>query len=195
MLARIGVEALDLGVCTDDRAALRSILREAVACADAVITSGGVSVGEADYIHELLAELGAVDFWRIAMKPGKPLAFGRIGEALFFGLPGNPVSVMATFYQFVQPTLRCMAGERDIMPIVVRARCAQPLRKQPGRAEFQRGVLQQGPEGLEVHTTGVQESHLLSSMSRANCFVLLDADCGDVPSGTWVDVQPFEGLI
>lgn len=195
MLERLGMEALDLGVCADNRAALRATLTEAATSADAVITSGGVSVGEADYIHELLAELGTVAFWKIAMKPGKPLAFGHIGQALFFGLPGNPVSVMATFYQFVQPTLRRLAGEADCEPVIVRARCAQGLRKQPGRAEFQRGILRQSNEGLEVHTTGVQESHVLSSMSRANCFLLLDADCGDVPAGTWVDVQPFEGLI
>jgi molybdopterin molybdotransferase len=161
-----------------------------------VITSGGVSVGEADYVKETLNELGQVDFWKIAMKPGKPLACGRIGDALFFGLPGNPVAVMATFYQFVQPALRKLRGEAVVAPLVIRVPCRTALKKQPGRTDFQRGILEPAADGgFFVHTTGLQGSHVLTSMSRANCFIILPADSGDVAAGTLVDVQPFSGLV
>ncbi len=196
MLTRLGVEVLDMGVVRDRPEALRRAFRDAAANADAVITSGGVSVGEADFVKDILAELGAVDFWKIAMKPGRPLAFGRVGGAVFFGLPGNPVSVMVTFYQFVQPALRRMMGQDDVTPVRVRAPCRNRLKKRPGRTEFQRGVMAWDADGvLRVSSTGAQGSGILSSMSRANCFIVLPHETGDLEAGSLVEVQPFEGLV
>jgi len=197
MLMRLGVEIRDLGVVRDDRAAVRAAFRDAATGADAVITSGGVSVGEADFVKETLEELGAVGFWKIAMKPGRPLAFGRIGSAAFFGLPGNPVSVMVTFYQFVQPALRRMMGEHGPFDIpTVRVRTAGRFRKRPGRTEYQRAVLERGADGeLSVRSVGDQGSGILSSMTRADCFVVLPGDSNGVEAGTMVDVQLFHGII
>lgn len=196
MLSRLGVELLDLGVIRDDRMAVRTAFKDAAANADAVITSGGVSVGEADFVKQTLDELGQVDFWKIAMKPGKPLAFGKVGEALFFGLPGNPVSVMATFYQFVQPALQKMMGMSRVPSITLRVPCAVALKKEVGRTEYQRGILQADGDGsLSVTTTGRQGSHVLSSMSRSNCFIILPAECASVQAGEPVEVQPFAGLV
>ncbi len=195
MLSRLDVDLQDLGVVPDDREAIENAFQRAASDADAVITSGGVSVGEADFVKETLEHMGNVNFWKIAMKPGKPLAFGRIENACFFGLPGNPVSVMATFYQFVQPALRRLAGETKAEPITLQVPCASRLKKRPGRTDFQRGILGRDADGrLVVESTGMQGSHLLTSMSRANCFIVLPADSGDVEAGTLVDVQPFEGL-
>ena len=165
--------------------------------ADVVITSGGVSVGEADYVKQTLDELGRVDFWRIAMKPGKPLACGRLGQALFFGLPGNPVSVMATFYQFVQPALRAMMGQAEsAAATTLHLPTETALKKAPGRTDFQRGRLVHGSDGqLRVNSTGLQGSHVLTSMSRADCFIILPAECAGVEAGELVEVQPFAGLI
>lgn len=196
MLARLGVEPIDMGVVRDEREPLLAAFREAGAQADALITSGGVSVGEADFVKDTLAEVGQVSFWKIAMKPGRPLAFGRVGGALFFGLPGNPVSVMVTFYQFVQPALRRLMGETETTPILVPARALCRLRKRPGRTEFQRGVLTRDQQGmLCVDSTGQQGSGILSSVSRANCFIVLAEDSGGVEPGTLVQVQPFFGLV
>ena len=196
MLTRLGVELLDLGVIRDDRAAIRDAFHDAAANADVVITSGGVSVGEADFVKQTLDELGQVDFWKIAMKPGKPLAFGRLDQAVFFGLPGNPVSVMATFYQFVQPALQKMMGMSAVSSITLRVPCAVNIRKEVGRTEYQRGILQPGADGrLTVTTTGRQGSHVLTSMSRSNCFIILPAECGSVQAGEPVEVQPFAGLV
>ncbi len=196
MLTRLGAELIDMGVIPDQRPHIEAAFQEAAQATDVVITSGGVSVGEADYVKETLDGLGNVDFWRIAMKPGKPLAFGKVQQALFFGLPGNPVSVMATFYQFVLPALRHLAGESAATMLTIKVPCAQALKKQPGRTDFQRGLLARNASGqLVVDSTGLQGSHVLSSMSRANCFIVLPAECGNVPAGALVDVQPFEGLI
>ena len=196
MLARLGVELLDLGVVRDDREAIGEAFHTAAAIADVVITSGGVSVGEADFVTQILAELGQVNFWKIAMKPGKPLACGTVGGAVFFGLPGNPVSVMATFYQFVQPALQKMMGMTVAPTLSLRVPCAVALQKQPGRLEYQRGILYQDAAGNPiVTTTGGQGSHMLSSMSRSNCFIVLPAECAGVAVGEPVDVQPFAGLI
>jgi len=196
MLSRLGVELMDMGVVRDDRDAVRQAFETAATTADAVITSGGVSVGEADYVKETLDAMGRVDFWKIAMKPGKPLAVGRVGDALFFGLPGNPVSVMVTFYQFVQPALRAMMGETVTDPVTVQVPCASALTKSPGRTEFQRGQLARDSDGrLTVTTTGLQGSHVLSSMSRANCFIVLPGPSAGVAPGELVDVQPFEGVL
>lgn len=192
MLSSCGVECIDLGVIGDQREAIRGALQQASQQADVVITSGGVSVGEADYVKEMLEELGEITFWRMAMKPGKPLAFGRLNEAIFFGLPGNPVSTMVTFYQFVLPALRRMSGAQERPPLLIQARCSGALKKTPGRAEFQRGILQRDAGGLwTVSTTGLQGSHMLSSMSKANCFIILEANSAGAAAGDWVSVQPF----
>ena len=204
MLGRLGARVSDLGVVRDDRGALRAAFARGARNCDAVITSGGVSVGEADYTKRTLDELGEVGFWKIAVKPGRPFAFGKLrgklrdggGGPCYFGLPGNPVSVMATFYMLVQPALRKMAGETDIEPLKLRARCVSALRKRPGRAEFQRGILTIGGDGAAaVESTGAQGSGILSSMSRANCFIFLPDEAGDIAAGGEVTVLPFPGLV
>ncbi len=196
MLSRLRVELIDLGVVRDQREALRQAFTDAAAIADVVITSGGVSVGEADYVKAILAELGEIGFWKIAMKPGRPLAFGRLGEAAFFGLPGNPVAVMVTFYQFVQPALRRLAGEPESLPQRFRVPCLSALKKRPGRSEFQRGSLAPQADGsLAVSLTGKQGSGILSSMSRANCFIVLDPASEGIQPGDLVEVEPFDGLV
>lgn len=192
MLSRLGVEILDLGVIPDQPRAIRDAFHTAANNADIVITSGGVSVGEADYIKSVLAEFGTIKFWKIAMKPGRPLTFGHLGESLFFGLPGNPVAVMVTFYQFVQPAIQYLASGKTQLPLTLHASCTHPLRKRPGRTEYLRGVLQQTPQGeLQVSLTGHQGSGILSSMSQANCFIVLPEDYADVETGKRVPVQPF----
>jgi len=197
MLARLGCEVVDMGVVPDVPAELERAFATAAANADVVITSGGVSVGEADYVKQLLDRLGEVVFWKIAMKPGRPLAYGRIGGAHFFGLPGNPVSVMVTFYQFVREALLVLQGRRDAGPVpTFKATLAVPIRKAPGRTEFQRGILAQADDGRwTVRTTGDQGSGILSSMSQANCFIVLPTATGNVAAGELVDVQLLEGLI
>jgi molybdopterin molybdotransferase len=197
MLARLDCEVLDMGVVRDDPASLEAAFAGAAAAADVVITSGGVSVGEADFVKQLLDTLGEVLFWKIAMKPGRPLAYGRLGAAHFFGLPGNPVSVMVTFYQFVRDALLVLQGQREVSPLpMFKVPLGAPIRKAPGRTEFQRGILTGDPaRGYTVRTTGDQGSGILSSMSRANCFIVLPADSGDVAAGEPVDVQLLEGLV
>lgn len=197
MLTRLGVEAIDMGVVRDERDAVAQAFSDAAAAADAIITSGGVSVGDADYVTETLERSGSVGFWKVAMKPGRPLAFGRIGDALFFGLPGNPVSVMVTFYQLVQPALQSLAGLPDpAPPLTVTAVCREALHTKPGRREFQRGVLSREPDGrLVVRRTGTQGSGVLSSMSAANCFIVLAEDAGPVVAGDQVTVQPFAAFV
>ena len=196
LLSRTGIEMYDLGVIPDKLEAVREAFRHAASLADIIITSGGVSVGEADYVTDTLKKLGEVSFWRIAMKPGKPVAFGRVGESIFFGLPGNPVSVMVTCLQFVLPALEKMGGESQRPPILLQARCKQPLVKAAGRMEFQRGILQSDGNGdWTVSTTGLQGSHMLSSMSKSNCFILLDAESTGANKGERVTVQPFQGLM
>jgi molybdopterin molybdotransferase len=197
MLARLGCELLDLGVVRDQPELLERAFREAAACADVVITSGGVSVGEADFVKELLNRLGEVVFWKIAMKPGRPLAYGRIGRAHFFGLPGNPVSVMVTFYQFVREALLKLSG-RDPVPELptFRVPCVSSLKKAPGRTEFQRGVLERDAQGAWcVRVTGDQGSGILRSMAEANCFIVLPMEQGNVAPGTLVEVQVMEGVV
>ncbi|HMK14810.1 MAG TPA: gephyrin-like molybdotransferase Glp [Burkholderiales bacterium] len=197
MLTRLGAEVLDMGVVKDDPASLEQALSEAATTADVVITSGGVSVGEADYIKELLSRLGEVVFWKIAMKPGRPLAYGKIGQAHFFGLPGNPVSVMVTFYQFVREALLILMGRKeDIAMPILKATCASALRKAPGRTEYQRGILSQDANGAwSVRVTGEQGSGILRSMSEANCFIVLPEIQGNVAPGTLVEVQILDGLV
>ena len=210
MLQRLGCEVIDLGVVRDDPAALRDAFSQAAAIADAVITSGGVSVGEADHTKKIMAELGDVLFWRIAMRPGRPMVVGRIGtrpgaggrmesnghQAILFGLPGNPVAVMVTFYAFVRDALRAMSGATAEPLPLLRAACTTALRKKPGRTEYQRGIVTRGAdERWQVAITGSQGSGILSSMSAANGMVVLHHEQGGVAAGDEVDVIPFDGLI
>jgi molybdopterin molybdotransferase len=197
LLARIGAEPLDMGVVPDDPAAIERAFREASAAADVVITSGGVSVGDADFVKQILNQLGEVLFWKIAMKPGRPLAYGRLGNAHFFGLPGNPVSAMVTFYQFVREALLVLMGVAQPQPVpTFKAACTTPIKKAPGRTEFQRGILSLSPDGRwTVRVTGDQGSSILSSMSQANCFIVLPDEQGNTAPGAEVEVQPFEGVL
>jgi molybdopterin molybdotransferase len=202
MLTRLGVEIIDMGVVRDKPDEIENAFLSAANRNDAIITSGGVSVGDADYITDTLRRLGEVNFWKVAMKPGKPLTFGKIQDlnslnsAVFFGLPGNPVSAMVTFYQFVQPALRRMMGQKQVTPTRVTVPCISPLKKRPGRMEFQRGILETDEQGrLVVRSTGKQGSGILSSMSQANCFIILPVECGNVAAGSEVLVEPFEGLV
>ena len=195
MLARLGCECLDLGIIPDDPAQLRAAFLEADREADALITTGGVSVGEADFTKQLLEELGEIGFWKLAIKPGKPFAFGRLPNAWFFGLPGNPVSAMVTFDQLVKPALARLAGQTLAAPLRLGATVTEPLKKSPGRLDFQRGILTQGPNGLEVRSTGSQDSGVFSSLSRANCYIVLEQERGKVAAGETVTVEPFSGLL
>ena len=196
MLARLNCEMIDMGVIRDDPALIEQAFRVAAESADVVISSGGVSVGEADFVKDMLDKLGEVVFWKIAMKPGRPLAYGRLGNAHFFGLPGNPVSVMVTFYQFVRDALLRLSG-LDPVPALpsFKVPCTSNLKKAPGRTEFQRGVLTQDAAGnWSVRVTGEQGSGILRSMSEANCFIILPESQGNVASGTMVEVQVMEGV-
>ncbi|HEX8962127.1 MAG TPA: gephyrin-like molybdotransferase Glp, partial [Rhodocyclaceae bacterium] len=196
MLARLGCEVVDCGIVRDDPAALEEAFRRAAATADAVITSGGVSVGEADFVRDLMHRLGDVAFWKIAMKPGRPMAFGRIGNACLFGLPGNPVATMVAFYQFVRAALLKMAGATPVPELAAfRVRCTEPLRKAAGRTEFLRGILTFADGECQVRSTGAQGSGILRSMAEANCFIVLESERGDVAAGETVTIQPFEGLV
>ncbi len=197
VLKKLDVEIIDMGVVRDQRELVEQAFKEAAACADAIITSGGVSVGEADFVKETLEKLGSMSFWKIAMKPGRPVTFGHINKAVFFGLPGNPVSVMVTFFQFVRPALLKMSGETDApSAYTVRARTTTALRKRPGRFEFQRGVLEQAVPGeFTVRSVGAQGSGILRSMSEANCFIMLEPEQTSIEAGQEVLVQPFQNLI
>lgn len=197
MLNKLGCEVIDLGIIRDDPAALRAAFIEADSRADVVISSGGVSVGAADYTKLMLEELGEIGFWKLAMKPGKPFAFGRLPNSWFCGLPGNPVSAVVTFYQLVQPLLAKLTGQAGpALPPRQRVRSASYLKKSPGRLDFQRGVLQRNAQGeLEVATTGHQGSHIFSSFQQANCFIVLERDRGNVEVGEWVEIEPFNSLL
>ena len=197
MLSRLGVDILDLGAIADDPDLLEKTLLAATQQADAVITSGGVSVGEADHMKTLLSKHGQVLFWKINMKPGRPLAYGKIGAAHYFGLPGNPVAVMVTFYQFVREALLKLMGQSQIAPLpTFNVVCTEPIKKQSGRTEFQRGILYTDQDGSwKVKPTGNQGSAILSSMSKANCFIVLDESAGNLAAGATVTVQVLHGLI
>ncbi len=200
MLSRLGVERIDMGVVRDDPAALEAAFRTAAENADAIITSGGVSVGEADFTKQMMAQLGDVAFWKIAMRPGRPMAFGRIASnghgAVLFGLPGNPVAVMVTFYHFVRGALLRMMGATETGAPLVPATSVAPIRKRPGRTEYQRGIAALNGSGqLEVRLTGQQGSGVLRSMSEANCFVVLPHEQGQVNAGDTVQLLLFDGLV
>ncbi|WP_297118957.1 molybdopterin molybdotransferase MoeA [uncultured Enterobacter sp.] len=196
MLEQLGCEVINLGIIPDDPDKLRAAFIEADKSADVVISSGGVSVGEADYTKTILDELGEIAFWKLAIKPGKPFAFGKLANSWFCGLPGNPVSAALTFYQLVQPLLATLSGNRaSPLPARQRARAATRLKKSPGRLDFQRGILTRSADGeLEVSTTGHQGSHIFSSFSQGNCFIVLERERGNVEAGEWVEVEAFNHL-
>ena len=198
MLTRLGCDLIDMGVVPDQPDALEAALRSACENADAVVTSGGVSVGAADYTREIMARLGDVTFWKVGMRPGRPLAFGRIASngrsAYLFGLPGNPVAVMVSFYFFARDALLRMMGAQAPLPLL-RARSSAAIRKKPGRTEYQRGILTHGADGMpEVGITGAQGSGILRSMTEANCMVVLHDEQANVAEGELVDVLMFDGL-
>lgn len=195
-LTRLGCDLLDMGVIRDDPAALEAAFRDAARTADVIVTSGGVSVGEADFVRELVNRLGEVAFWKLDIKPGRPMAFGRIGDAWLFGLPGNPVAVLVTFYQFVQEALLALSGVSPLPePALFEVESAEAIRKQPGRREFLRGQLSMRDGRRQVRPVGAQGSGVLRSMSEANCFVVLPEERGDVAAGEPVLVQLFDGLV
>jgi molybdopterin molybdotransferase len=205
LLNRLDLEIIDCGIVRDDPKSLKQAFIEASAKADVLISSGGVSVGEADFTKQIMQELGDVGFWKIAMRPGRPMAFGILRPApeqsparktLFFGLPGNPVAVMVTFYQFVRSALLQLGGANQTEPPLVQAISETAIRKKPGRTEFQRAILGRNAQGKPtVRLTGSQGAGILRSMSEANCFVILSHDQGNVAAGDWVDIALFDGLL
>jgi molybdopterin molybdotransferase len=205
LLNRLNLEIIDCGIVRDDPVSLKKAFIDAATKADVLISSGGVSVGEADYTKQIMQELGDVGFWKIAMRPGRPMAFGILKavegksaarKILFFGLPGNPVAVMVTFYQFVRSALLQLNGTNQTEPPITQAISEAPIRKKPGRTEFQRAILGRNADGRpSVRLTGSQGAGILRSMSEANCFVVLAHDQGNISAGDWVDVALFDGLL
>jgi molybdopterin molybdotransferase len=196
LLTRMGCEVIDMGVVRDDPALLEAAFTQAAQQADAIITSGGVSVGEADFTKAMMKKLGDVAFWKIAMRPGRPMAVGRIGRSVLFGLPGNPVAVMVTFLAFVRPALLRMMGSNAPAPVLLRAKSVEALRKKAGRTEYQRGFVSTAPDGrLQVSAAGNQGSGVLRSMVQANGLIVLHHHQGNVEAGEEVDVMMFEGVI
>jgi molybdopterin molybdotransferase len=200
LLTRMGVEVIDMGVVRDDPVALEAAFAAASSQADAVITSGGVSVGEADHTKAIMRKLAGADagvvFWKIAMRPGRPMAVGRLGKSVLFGLPGNPVAVMVTFLAFVRPALLQMMGCAAAPHVLLKAHSAEAIRKKPGRTEYQRGIVSRNGDGtLVVKTTGQQGSGVLSSMAQANGLIVLHHSQGDVRPGDAVDVMMFDGVM
>ena len=205
LLNRLNLEIIDCGIVRDDPTSLKNAFIDAASKADVLISSGGVSVGEADFTKQIMQELGDVGFWKIAMRPGRPMAFGMLrpvagktseSKTLFFGLPGNPVAVMVTFYQFVRSALLQLNGASQTEVPVVQAISETAIRKKPGRTEFQRAILGRNTEGKpSVKLTGSQGAGILRSMSEANCFVILGHDQGNVAAGEWVDIALFDGLL
>jgi len=186
----------DMGVIADNKQLLQDSLINAAKDHDIIITTGGASVGDADYIKEILASSGQVNFWKLAIKPGKPMVFGNLGTCHFFGLPGNPVSVIVTFQQIVAPALRQISGAPTYKPLRMTATCTHVLKKIPGRMEWQRGILTHGDGGdFSVSSSGGQGSHILGSMSRANCFIILPVECDGIKAGDKVTVEPFGRFI
>jgi len=196
MLNRLNVECIDLGLIPDSKKIIKNILLKAAKEANVIITTGGVSVGEADYMKEVLKEIGQVLFWKLSIKPGRPMAYGKINKTDFFGLPGNPVSAMVTFYQIVQGALKILMGSNidDAIPLL-KVECVESIFKRPGRTEFQRGRLFQSNGVWKVKTTGQQGSGILSSMSKANCFIVLSVDRGAIKAGEIVDIQLMASFI
>ena len=196
LLKRLDVDMLDFGVIPDDKKAIEVTLLKASNIADIVVTTGGVSVGEADFMKDILKKIGEILFWKISMKPGKPLAYGKIGQCHYFGLPGNPVSTMVTFYQFVREAILTLSGQTPIPKIpLIKAKLLGPIKKIPGRTEFQRGIYEQDDQGtFKVNPLKDQGSGILRSMSEANCFILLHEDLAHLEKDMWVDIQLFDSL-
>lgn len=190
-LAQFPVEALDLGCVPDDPHAITTTLSSAATRAHLILTCGGVSVGDADHVKGVLERIGTLEFWKVAIKPGKPLAFGRIDKAAFLGLPGNPVSSFLTFNMIAKPAIERICGAQVSPPIPTRARLVEPIRRDPGRLEYMRAILQQDGEGAIVKTTGNQSSGILSSVTEANCFLVIEASIQELKEGDWVEVLPF----
>lgn len=195
MLKKLPVEVLDYGIVRDEFQTLFDVFQQAERQADVIISSGGVSVGEADYTRMVLEKRGDLQLWRIAMKPGKPFAFGHFGTAHFFGLPGNPVSALVTFHQLVIPALRRLCGEVFPTQPMVSAISSEPLNKLPGRTDYQRGILEPSSNGLRVRSSGAQGSALLTSVVNANCFIVLEQERGNVAVGERVSVIPFDSIL
>ncbi|MGS0675319.1 molybdopterin molybdotransferase MoeA [Shewanella sp. 125m-1] len=196
LLSRGNIEWIDLGVIEDDKEAIRQAFKMASESADMVLTSGGVSVGDADYTKQILDEEGQITFWKLAIKPGKPFAFGHLGDAVFCGLPGNPVSSMVTFYKLVWPLLNKMQGLPQTKPVTLTATLKGEIRKVPGRVEYQRAILSYNAQGdAEVAVTGGQGSGMLTSMTLANCFIILAQDCDGLSDGSHVTVEPFNSVL
>ena len=196
LLKCLGVEAIDLGVIPDNKKNIEDTLKKASDGADVIITTGGVSVGEKDYMKEILKKIGEILFWKISMKPGRPLAYGKIGRSHYFGLPGNPVSTMVTFYQFVREAILTLSGQTPIPRIpLIKAKLLSSIKKIPGRTEFQRGIYEQDHEGVfKVSSLKDQGSGILRSMSEANCFIVLHEHMAHLEKDTWVDIQLFDCL-
>ena len=197
MLQQLNCEVLDFGILPDNQEEFEAAFIKAQAQADLVLTSGGVSVGEADFTKTVLEKVGAINFWKIAMKPGKPFAFGKLANAWFCGLPGNPVSALVTFYQLVVPAIRKLQGQPNPPKAVqLPAIAASNLKKAPGRLDFQRGFYQLNAQGqIEVHPVGFQGSHLFSSFVKSNCFIRLELERGNVSAGENVIIEPFNHLL
>ena len=196
MLKNLDAEIVDLGVIPDTEDDIQKAFTRASSEADMFISTGGVSVGEADYIKPTLKNLGETHFWKLAMKPGRPLTYGTVNQSKFFGLPGNPVAVMVTFLQFVQPAINYLASGNNTIPIYLKAISEENIKKRPGRTEYIRGIFKQTADGeFEVRQTGKQGSGILMSMSLANCFIHFDADSNGVEQGETVQILPFEGVI
>jgi molybdopterin molybdotransferase len=189
-----GAEAVDDGIVPDQFDELHARLLRAAEHADVVLTSGGVSVGDYDLVKSVLQQAGGIHFWQVTMQPGRPLAAGSIGRAHFFGLPGNPVASMLTFHLFVRPALWKLGGRRDLFGQPFHATAVEPLGKKVGRREFKRGVLRWAGDRWEVRTTGPQGSGILTSMTAANCFIVIEEERGDVRAGETVWVEPFQSL-
>ncbi|WP_283787713.1 molybdopterin molybdotransferase MoeA [Bermanella sp. WJH001] len=196
LLERFGVNVINFGIVPDNMAQLKETFIQADAQADIVITSGGVSVGEADYTKSVIEELGRIDFWKLAIKPGKPFAFGHLSNSYVIGLPGNPVSALVTLHQLAVPMMRKISGQKVKAPLRLNAINAKKLHKRPGRMDFQRGYFSVNENGnLEVQATGAQGSGILTSMSQANCYIVLPQDSGNVDSGETVMIEPFDALL
>ena len=196
MLRRLGAEVIDFGILPDDPDVLATTFTQADQQADVVVSSGGVSVGEADYTKDILDQQGDIGFWKLAIKPGKPFAFGTLNSSYFFGLPGNPVSAMVTFHQLAAPALKKLQGQAASGPKYQQAMSQGHFRKRPGRLDFQRGVIELNDEGqLEARPTGAQGSHILTSLTQANGYVVIEAERGSVAPGEIVNVLPFDSII
>jgi len=193
---RLGCDVIDLGLIPDDREQIKSVMQDAAAAADVLLTSGGVSVGEADFVKPIVEEIGEIHLWKVAIKPGKPIAIGAIGDCRFFGLPGNPVSAMVTMNLLVQPAIRKLSGMDYSSPIIIPAICESNLSKKPGRKDYQRGYASPDDQGnWHVKSTGTQGSAKLTSVAQGNCYIVLDETSGNVTAGDKVAIQMFDEVI